>query len=175
MKKHFFATFFFLLLGGPAAWAAGIQVDLVNSTLTGAPGDIVKFFGTLTNVSATDTIFLNGASTTSASPFLTIDTSPFFLNAPLFLDPGMSSLQIELFDIAIDPATPSGPYPGSTVSILGGLDSGASDDLADAGAEVDVSAPSSVPEPGSWKLSAAGLALLAWGAKRKLGRTARSA
>ena len=68
--------------------AATLQVDLSSSSLTGAPGNTLQFFGTMTNASLTDTIFLNAASSTSASSNLTIDLVPFFINAPLSLGPG---------------------------------------------------------------------------------------
>ncbi len=109
---------------------------------------------TLTNTSTTDQVWLNGIGSTSVSPFLTIDTDPFNINAPLFLDPLASSGPFELFDVLIDPATPDGPYIGNFVSIQGGADGGAGtafDDLADIGFDVQVQTPSSgVPEPATF-------------------------
>ena len=140
-----------LLIAGLASLRAGnLQVDLLSPSLTGAPGDLLQFFGTMTNVSPTDTIFLNSVSSTSVSGFLTIDTGPFFLNAPFFLNPGDVSGPFEIFDVAIDRATPDGPYVGSTVSIQGGADSVTFDDLADVNFDVQVSSPTTAtPEPGT--------------------------
>jgi PEP-CTERM motif len=136
-----------------------IQVDLVNSSQTGSPGDTLQFFGTITNLSATDTVFFNGASSTSVSGDLTIDLTPYLLNAPLSLGPGEVSTLFDIFDIAVDPAALPGPYIGNTVSILGGADSNAFDDILDINADVTV-ASSSVPEPASAALLLAGLGLI---------------
>ena len=138
-----------MLIAGLGSLQAGnLQVDLSSPSETGAPGDLLKFFGTMTNVSTTDTIFLNSISSTSVSGFLSIDTGPFFLNAPFFLNPGDVSGPFEIFDVTIDPATPDGPYLGSTVSIQGGADPGTFDDLADVNFDVQVSSPTTAtPEP----------------------------
>lgn len=146
------------------AHAGAIQADLVNSTLTGAPGDTLAFFVNISNPSPTDTIYLNGISSTAVSAFLSIDTTPFFSNAPLFLAAGDSSGPFELFDVAIDPSTPAGPYVGNFVSLSGGADGGAGtafDDLADISFDVNVaSADSAAPEPGTVMLLLAGGGLL---------------
>jgi hypothetical protein len=124
---------------------------------------------TLTNTSATDQIWLNGIGSTAASPFLTIDTSPFDSNAPFFLDPLASSGPFELFDVSIDPNAPDGPYIGSFVSILGGADGGtgsAFDDLADIGFDVNVQSPTTAtPEPRMFWM--VGLIMLAVGLARR--------
>ena len=139
--------------------AGNLQVDLSSASQTGAPGDLPRFFGTMTNVSPTDTIFLNSISSTSASGFLTIDTGPFFVNAPFFLNPGDVSGPFEIFDVTIGLATPDGPYLGSTVSIQGGADSGTFDDLADVNFDVQVSSPvTAAPEPSTGILMLAGMA-----------------
>lgn len=134
--------------------AANLSVVLTNSSLTGAPGDLLQYFATVTNVSLTDTIYLNGSSSTSASGFLTDLTMPFDINAPLFMNPGDVSGPFEIFDVMIDPATPNGPYTGSIMSISGGLDSMTFDDLADIGfvVQVNTPAPSAAPEPGTGAL-----------------------
>jgi hypothetical protein len=142
-----------------ALHAGSLQVDLSSTSQTGAPGDLLAFFGTMTNVSPTDTIFLNSISSTSISGFLTVDTGPFFVNAPLSLGPGDVSGPFEIFDVTIDPAAPGGPYIGSTVSIQGGADSGTFDDLADVNFDVQVSPPTTAtPEPSTGTLILAGVA-----------------
>lgn len=152
-----------MLIAGLGSLQAGsLQVNLASSSQTGASGDLLTFFGTMTNVSPTDTIFLNSISSTSISGFLTIDTVPFFVNAPLFLAPGDMSGLFEIFDVAIDPAAPAGPYVSNTVSFQGGADSGTFDDLADLNFDVQVSssAVTETPEPstGIFMLTAAAMA-----------------
>jgi hypothetical protein len=144
--------------GSPALQADTIQAGPVDASLDAAPGDTVAFLAVLTNPSVTDTVYLNGIGSAAASPFLTVDTSPFDINAPLFLTPGEVSGPFELFDVTVDTSAPAGPYVGSFVSIQGGADAGAGtafDDLADISFEVNVTGTSSVPEP-----STAGLFLL---------------
>jgi hypothetical protein len=159
-----------LIAGLGSLPAASLLVVLSSPSQTGAPGDVLPFFGTMTNVSPTDTIFLNSITSTSGSGNLTIDVGPFFVNAPLFLGPGDVSGSFEIFGVAIDPATPLGLYSGSTVSIQGGADAGTFDDLADVNFDVQVAAPSAAaPEPGTgWLLLAgAASALAILGAKSR--------
>ena len=140
-----------------AAHASEIQVNFSNLALSGNPGDTVQFLASLTNLSTTDTIYFNSISATGVSADLDFEIVPFFLNAPLFLDPGESSGQFEIFDVAIDPAAAPGDYPGNTISLLGGTDGGALDDLADSVVEVDVEGSQTtapVPEPSSWLMAA---------------------
>ena len=169
-----------MMMAGVGTLRAGtLLVVLSNPSQSGAPGDVLPFFGTMTNVSDTDTIFLNSASSTSASSNLTVDLLPFFFNAPLSLGPGEASGLFEIFDVAIDPAAPDGLIPGSTFSIQGGADSFALDDLADPSFDVTVQPPSStVPEPSSaWLMLAVLIPPLAtsWlfigGVFRKMQRT----
>jgi hypothetical protein len=146
----------------PQAHADAIQAGLTNSSLTGAPGGTLAFFATLSNPSAIDTIYLNGIGSTAASALLSIDTSPFFNNAPLFLAPGDSSGPFELFDVLIAPGAPTGPYIGSFVTLLGGADGGTGtlfDDLADMNFDVQVSGATVVPEPATIWLTLVILAL----------------
>jgi len=144
-----------MLMAGVSQLHAGSLLVLLSSAVqTGAPGATLQYFGTMTNVSATDTIFLNSVSSTSSWSNLSIDVSPFFLNAPLSLAPGEGTPAFEIFDAAIDPATPDGLLSGSTVSIQGGTDSGTFDDLADVNFDVQVSSTPSAdaPEPGTASL-----------------------
>jgi hypothetical protein len=152
-----------MMMAGVGMLRAGsLLVVLSNPSQSGAPGDVLAFFGAMTNVSATDTIFLNSASSTSASSNLTVDLFPFFIDAPLSLGPGEVSGLFEMFDVTIDPATPNGLISGSTVSIQGGADSFTFDDLADPNFDVLVQAPvSAAPEPSAGWLVIAGAAAFA--------------
>jgi hypothetical protein len=145
-----------------------LQVDLDNVALAGTPGGTLQFFATLTNTSLTDTITFSGTSTTAISSLLTIDTSPFILNGPISLAPGEVFPSFEIWDVLIDPTTPSGPYIGNSVSIFGIVDDGMTSNFA------DVSDPTfdvivtdaGVPEPATFVLLTVGLCAFALLAKR---------
>jgi hypothetical protein len=168
MRRHLF--FGICLLTAAVAHATNIQVDFASASLTGAPGGTLAFFASLTNTSPTDTIYLNGAGFTSVSSFLTIDITPFLINAPLFLDPGQTSTLFEILDVTLDPATPLGPYAGNTLSLTGGADGGngtASLDLADPTFDVIASSESAVPEPRTGALVAMGIGVFVLAAWRR--------
>jgi len=158
-----------ILWVAPAVRADILTVNLTQSDLPGAPGTTVDFFATITNPSATDTIYLNGDNSSTSSPLLTLDDTPYLNNAPLFLAPGASSGPFELFDVSIDPSTPAATYTGNLFSISGGADGGAGtafDDLADVPFSVTVQPPTSaIPEPAtSWWMLAVliALAVIRW-------------
>ena len=142
-----------LTLGFSQYAHASIIAQLDQTSQTGSPGDTLVYKVTLTNPSTTDQIWPNGIGSTASSPYLTIDTSPFDLNAPFYLDPSSSSGPFELFDVTIAPGTPGGGYIGSFITIQGGADAGAGtafDDLADISFDVQVQGPvSNTPEPGT--------------------------
>jgi hypothetical protein len=148
-----------LLLGGGSVASAGIiQVDLQDASLSGSPGTNLAFFATLTNLSATDTIYFNGAGATAAGSSLTIDLDPFFANGPISLDAGQTSSLFEIFDVAIGAGAALGPYIGNTVSLQGGADGGAGtafDDLVDISFDVEVQPVTvAAPEPGAFSMFA---------------------
>lgn len=157
----------------------GIIAQLDNSTQAGSSGNTLIFSVTLTNSSTTDQVWLNGISSTAASPLLSIDTSPFDANAPFFLDPLASSGRFELFDVTIAPGTPAGPYIGSIVSLIGGADGGngtALNDLVDISFDVNVTrvAPST-PEPGTFGLLSVAMAVAVFVRHLQRRNAARSA
>ena len=148
------------------ACADSLSLNLQQSIQTVLQGTAsIGFYGTITNPSATDTVYLNGDSYTSSSSYLTIDDSYFFNNAPFSLAPGASSGQFEIFAVDLLPNTPVGDYPLNSFTILGGPDGGMFSDfnsLASVNFEVDVQAPvSTTPEPATWALLGSGLALWA--------------
>ena len=89
-----------MLIAGLGSLQAGsLLVVLSSPSQTGAPGDLLKFLGTMANVSPTDTIFLNSIASTSGTGNLNPDVGPFFVNAPLFLAPGDGTGLFEIFDV----------------------------------------------------------------------------
>jgi hypothetical protein len=145
------------LLCGLALACGSARADLLSITFqqsveTGAPGSMVLFSGTLTNLTSS-TIYLNADSLNLAgfNPG-DIDDSPFFANTPTgFLGPNASTGPIGLFNVTIPNPFPSGSYNG-TFQALGG---GTFNDLTildgPTGFTVQVSpgTQSSVPEPSS--------------------------
>jgi hypothetical protein len=157
------------------ASAQSLDVTLSDPTMTVTQGTTaVDFYATITDPSATATVYLNGDSSTTSTSFLTVDDTPFFNNAPLSLAPGQSSGLLELFAVDLPANTPQGMYSGNVFSILGGADGNAVNDVADVHFSVDVT-PSTVAqapeiEPasaiGSLTLLAGCIAVLCGGRRR---------
>jgi PEP-CTERM motif-containing protein len=158
------STFSLFLCVGiiPARAEPLLDLRLINPDQMVTQGTTaLAFDATILNPSATNTVYLNGDASATSSTLLTVDDSPFFLDAPLSLAPGESSGPFELFDVTLSSAAPVGTYSLNAFSILGGADGGTfSDfsDIADATFSVTVS-PSviSVPEPDSLILTLGGL------------------
>jgi hypothetical protein len=153
------------------ARADTVDITLQESTLAGAPGSVLEFFGNLTNTTGSD-VFLNADNfNLTGLPLSSIDDSPFFDNTPSgFLGPLASSGLIGLFNITIPAGFAAGSYDG-TFQILGG---GTVDDQtvvgsADFTAQV-TSTTSTTPEPGSMVLVLIGLVLAAVAARLRGGR-----
>lgn len=131
-----------------AAWAGTIDITLTKTMESGNDGSTVMFDAVLTNTSLS-TIFLNASGGTTSSPFLTIDGTPFLLNAPLTLAGGGSTGPINLFDVIIAPGTPAGLYTFNTFTILGGLSPSSFQTVGSTTFSL------TVPEPASlWELAA---------------------
>ena len=148
------------------AWA-DIIIALDNPTQSGNPGDTLIFMGVLSN-NGPNTVFLNSADLNLAGNSFTPDfIDPFLNNVPLSLDPGQSTLDIELFDVAIN--SPFTDLPGTfagTYALVGGVDSNAQDVLNSAGFTATVpSGPTPIPEPSSVALLGAAL-VATWRALR---------
>ncbi len=109
------------LLSPPAAHAQ-LTLNFASATQSGAPGDTLTFSGKVENIGASR-IYLNDVEYPSLGAGLTISDSPFFLNAPAFLDGGQSQT-FSMFDVAIDPGATFGDYNGSfTIKGGSGIDS----------------------------------------------------
>jgi hypothetical protein len=160
MKQHRIVHFAIAALAvfvfASVAHADSISIALTQDSQTATAGSAITFNATLTNLSSTDTVYLNADSSTTSSLLLSVDDTPFLTNAPLSLDPGMVSGPFALFNVIIDPSTPSGIYDFNSFAILGGLDANASDTLGTANFSVTVGSTSPVPEPTSGTLGLIG-------------------
>ena len=133
-----------LMLAAPSAFA-GIVLNFTQSTLSGTPGSIVKFFGTLTNTDPFVT-FINSDSANITGPGFTIDDSPFLINAPLTMNGNTTTLAFEIIDVTIPSFAAPGSYNGS-VAILGGPAANSQNVLGQSTFRVQVNAVT--PEPGT--------------------------
>jgi hypothetical protein len=148
------------LLAGTAAKADTV-LTLVSPNPSGY-GPVFEFDGILTNTGDA-TVYLNGDNYFGDLPIAAFDGSPFYTNAPLFLDPGATTGIIELFTITAPPYGPGSNFYTGTFLILGGGDSGASDVLASEDFSINV-----LPEPSSLVLMLTGMAGLAGTLRRRL-------
>src|ERR1017187_8884523 len=126
--KRYLLLFALALVFGNGAWAGFITLD--NPIQTGYPGDTLVFAGVLTD-SGQATVFLNGAILNLSGDSFTVDfIDTVFNNVPISLDPGQSTVSIELFDVAVNNlfTDPPGLY-GGTYTLFGGIDCGAQDVL----------------------------------------------
>ena len=161
-----------VVCGSHSARAQTLDVTLADPNAVVAFGTTeVAFAATISNP-ATDpalpAVYLNFAGGTTGSPGLTVDLTPFFTNAPLFLASGQNSgpAPFELFDVMLAPGLAAGTYSGNDFLIQGGADGGtftAANTLADPSFSITVaSATVQAPEidPSS---SVAALTLLVGG------------
>jgi len=147
---------------------ADINITFDNAAQSGLPGATLQFFGTIDNTGF-NTVFLNADSLNLAggSDFTTNDL--FFTNAPISVAAGGSSGDIELFDVTIsNPFVDTLTTYNGTYTLIGGIDGGAQDVLAEASFSVSVT-----PEPGYFALLGVGVALMGWLHRRRRSRAAR--
>jgi hypothetical protein len=174
MKKtvRTLSTFALFVLAATLLLSSRTLADTIDLSLN-APaqpvtaGSTVSYFATVSAPGTNGgTVFLNGFSFNVPSPLL-LDDSGFFNDFPFSLDPGDSFSGV-LFTITLPLNTAAGLYP-ITFEILGGADSGAQDTIVsvqDFPVNV-VPTASTVPEPESLMLLAAGLPGVAFLVQRK--------
>jgi len=143
-----------------AARADSVDVTLTQTGQTAAAGSTITFDATITNLSSTDTVFLNGDSSITSSFLLAVDDTPYLTNFPLSLGPSEVSGPFALFNVIIDPSTPAATYDFNSFSILGGPGGNESNTIGTADFSVTVGSVTAAPEPGTFSLSLSGLLLL---------------
>jgi hypothetical protein len=124
-----------------AAARADLIFTLDSPTFSGAPGNSVAITGTLLNPDP-NPVSLTDFSGLLTSPDLDFDLTDFFTVVPSVLNNG-DSYAGPIVAVVIDPLAQSGNFFGS-ITLQGGADSNAFDDLATQNFEFSVS---SVPEP----------------------------
>ncbi len=155
LLKAVLALFLFAILPHGVR-ADSNQTQLTVSNVTGAPGQDVTVFGTITNT-GTVLVFLNGEGfSLGSSSFLNGDVTNFFANAPASLAGGANSGLIALFSFDIAPGTAPGVYDENFLQLLGGTGQFDQNDIADAEFSVTVKS-TTVPEPGTIGLIVFGL------------------
>jgi predicted secreted protein len=148
------------------------QTQLTVSNVTGAPGQDVTVFGTISNT-GTALVFLNGEGfSLGSASLLNGDVTNFFANAPASLAGGTNSGLIALFSFDIAPGTAPGVYDENFLQLLGGAGKFDQNDIADAEFSVTVKS-NMVPEPGTIGMIALGLVGLLLLRRRVLERVAR--
>lgn len=144
-----------LAMGVSGTATASLLFTLDSPIFYGAPGDSVPITGTLFNPDP-DPVYLNNLSGILASPDLSFDLTDFFTVVPSILNNG-ASYSGPIVAVLVDPLAQSGDFFAS-ITLQGGVDTSASDDLATQNFQFTVSP--SVPEPTSIFLLGGGLAFL---------------
>ena len=151
MRRLLVLCFAIVLVAAPASGTP--FSGLYPSVEAGFPGSEVFYSGLFQNTGASD-LFLNDFSVSFVVPggvYLMSDSNFFFANVPGTYLP-TEFYTGPILGITIAPGTPVGAYFG-TLTLLGGGDEFALNDLGSANFELDV-----VPEPASLVLLATGLA-----------------
>ena len=176
---YWFTLALALLLFLPAgAYADSIILIFNPATLTGSPGDLLTYSGTLTN-SSDAPLYLNAGSLTldaAPDPGAT-DLTPLFWNVTMSdqnpLSAGASLGPVDLFTLTIPDVLAPGTYQG-TLFVQGGA---AEDSDAVLGSQtfsvvVNGAIGSDVPEPASFSLAGLALGALAFRYRRRRGAAA---
>ena len=160
MKKYYLALLCVSGLAASHAMAASLFISLDSPVQSGSPGDILSFTGTITNTTGSSVDLAGDIFNLTDFPTNALDDSPFFNNTPPSLASGVSTGDVELFDITIPtPFTlPLGDNPyGGTFQVTD--DNG--NVVGTAFFTVDVQVPpSSAPEPSTAALLTGAIAVL---------------
>jgi PEP-CTERM motif len=147
------------LAAGTAAKADSLTINLVSPFQSG-PGGVFEFDATVTN-NGPDALFINSDSANVDAPAI-LDDSPFFSGPLTFLGAG-DSYTGEFFTVTAPSYGPGSNFYAGSFELLGGADGNATDTLATADFNVQVT-----PEPSSFLLFGSGLLALGLLTGRKL-------
>lgn len=161
LSRILVASVLLLLAALSPARAQTVNVSLTPNAVMGHAGDpSFNIQSTLSNTSGS-TAFINGASVNIPGLGITLDASPFLVNAPASVANGASSGPFNALTLTITGAATPGVYVG-TFTVLGGADGLQMNNIGTANFTVTVLAPgqsggsSSVPEgDGLWLFAAA--------------------
>jgi hypothetical protein len=146
----------FLLV--PLASADTINLTLTNPVQSGVAGSTLSFDATVVAIfDKLGPVYLNGDNSTTTGSLIVDDTG-FLLNFPFVMSAGDSVTDL-LFTVTLPAGLAPGTYTGS-FSILGGPDPESQGLLDTADFTINATAPSAVPEPGTYVLMGTGVAAL---------------
>lgn len=131
--KRLIALIYYSL--GIVALRADLVMSLSADIQNSARGTELVFRGTLTNTSSSEKLYLNdiGANLNGPSATnLTFEPNSFFFNVPGILFPDESYTDSELFRVVVSGSARADVY-GATITLRGGSNIQATDDLATAG------------------------------------------
>lgn len=138
------------ILGMGAATAAPIaDLTITNSPQTGIPGSTLTYQGSIASLVSFD-VPLDSLNFNVSAPFsiTDFDSTPFLTLWPLTLTAGSSFGPQDLFTVTIGPGVAPGLYTANVAII------GESTLLGDADFQIEVTATSAIPEPGTLGLVA---------------------
>lgn len=153
----------FTLMAAPCF--AGIAFQ--NATLSGTPGALLSFQGSITNTWGVETWLNSVSQTLDGFAPEDVDLMPFLINAPLSLPPGDTAGPFEWFTVLIPAALTPGLYHGEFV-LLGGLTPDDQNILDTAPFEIQIDASQNgIPEPGTLLLLGPALLCLLGASRRR--------
>ena len=161
VERGLFCVLALAALCAPTMRAGDVIVDFDHPNQSGTAGSTLQYFGTIINADPVNPVFLNADDLNFAgSPNDFAIDDLFLLNAPASLAGGLSTGDIELFDVTLNfPFSGAFTTYSGTYTLSGGVDEYAEDVLTDPA--ISFSATAISPEPGSFALLLGGLAAVA--------------